>query len=417
MSARNLSDREILNAKGRERRYLKSDGGGLFLEVMPSGAKSWRVEFRDKASGRRERMTLGSYPDVSLVDARARASVIRSKVAAGGNPAEEERDKRREVESRRLVDLVQSKHTGSALLDQFVSDVVRVKRSDPWPTERNIAKFLRPAIGDRLVHELTRADVERIVFPIRDRGRPAMASAVLRLLRQVFDFAAGLGWREGNPARDLKSEHVHAPRSRSRSLSQAELSLFMRTLYASNVSRSVKLAVHLLILTGCRKSEVIDARWSEFDEDARVWVIPAERFKERREHTVYLSARAVELLGEVRRLAAGSPFVFPSHRKPGATMAASTINQALRTLTWDGAAFVVHDLRRTMETLANEFGLAPPHVIHLYTGHLLGDPVMRTYNRATYAAERRDLAERWSALVDDLLGERKVIAANFGRAA
>jgi len=417
MGAKKLSDRELLNAKPREKRYLKADGAGLFLEVLPSGVKSWRVEFRAKDTGRRERVTLGNYPDVSLVDARAKAGAIRSRVAAGANPADEERARRSGAKQARHRDQVDVTRTGDALLDLFVANVVRIKRSDPRPTERTIDTFLRPKIGARRVSELTRADVEEVVLPVRDRGRPAMAGAVLRLLRQALDYAAGLGWREGNPARELKAQEVHRERTRSRTLSQAELAALLRGVYASNISRSVKLAVHLLVLSGCRKTEVTGARWAEIDEPSKVWVIPAERYKMRREHTVYLSVQALELLAEARRLAAGSSFVFPSHKKAGVPMADSTINSALRTLTWEGASFVVHDLRRTMETLSNELGLADPHVIHTYTGHVLGGTVMRTYNRATYAAERRELAEKWGAFVADLIGDRKVIVGNFGKVA
>ncbi len=417
MAAKRLSDRELVNAKPRATRYLLADGGGLFLEVLPSGVKSWRVEFRVKDTGRRERVTLGAYPDVSLLDARARASTMRSQVASGGNPADAERARRSNAKQARHHDQVDVARTGAALLDLYVSNVVRVKRSDPRPTERTIERFLRPALASRRVSELVRGDIEDIVIPIRDRGRPAMAGAVLRLLRQALDYAAGLGWRVGNPARELKAEEVHRARSRSRTLSQSELSSLLRSVYASNVSRAVKLAVHLLVLTGCRKSEVTGAHWGEFDEAARVWVIPAERHKMRREHTVYLSDQVLELLAEAKHLAAGSSFVFPSHKKPGVSMSSSTINQALRTLAWEGASFVVHDLRRTMETLANELGLADPHVIHTYTGHVLGGTVMRTYNRATYASERRDLAAKWGAFVADLIGYRKVIVGSFGRVA
>ncbi len=408
MAAKRLSDRELVNAKPRATRYLLADGGGLFLEVLVSGVKSWRVEFRVKDTGRRERVTLGAYPDVSLLDARARASAMRSQLAAGGNPAESERARRANAKLTPHHDQVDVTRTGEALLALFVSNVVKVKRSDSRPTERTIDRFLRPALAGRRISELVRADVEGLVFPIRDRGRPAMAAAVLRLLRQALDYAAGLGWRAGNPARELKAEEVHRARPRSRTLSQSELSSLLRAVYASNFARPVKLAVHLLVLTGCRKSEVTGAHWAEFDEAARVWVIPAERHKMRREHTVYLSDQAVELLVEARYLAAGSSFVFPSHKKPGVSMSSSTINQALRTLTWEGASIVVHDLRRTMETLANELGLADPHVIHTFTGHVLGGTVMRTYNRATYATERRELAAKWGAFVADLIGEPEV---------
>lgn len=416
MGTKRLSDRELLVAKPRAARYQISDGGGLYLEVLPSGAKSWRIEFRVKGEDIRERMTLGKYPDLSLVEARSLAAQIRAKVAGGANPAAVERADRERKKAERGQQLVASKETGDALLDLFIANVVRVRRRDPRQMERTVEGFLRKPFKGRLVADFARTDVEAIVLPIRDRGRPAMASAVLRLLRQVFNHAVDLGWRADNPARTIKADQVHISRSRSRTLSQAELSTLLRAVYASNISRPIKLAVHLLVLTACRKSEVTGARWAEIDKDRQTWVIPAERHKMGREHSVFLSVEAIELLDEARDLSMGSEFVFASHKKPGVSMSSSTINQALRTIAWDGAAFVVHDLRRTMVTLANELGMADPHVIEHYVGHVIGGTVARTYNRAMYTAERRALAEKWGAFVADLIGDRKVIVGRFGRA-
>ncbi|MCP5265708.1 MAG: tyrosine-type recombinase/integrase [Burkholderiaceae bacterium] len=407
-----LTDRALRNLKPATKARTYGDGAGLFIEVLPSGSKAWRVEFR--VGGKRERLTLGQYPALSLTGARAEAARIRKEVADGRNPAQEARRRRVEQLEASRVETVERDRTVGALVDLYVREVVRLRHRHPGKAERTLERFIREPLGELRVADISKADVEGAVFPIRDRGRPAMASAVLRQLRQLLDHGAALGWRGDNPAREIRPEGVHVARSRSRTLKQSELSLMLRTVYASNASRAVKLAVHLLVLTGCRKSEIVGGRWNEIDAAARTWVIPAHRYKTGVEHTVYLSDQALALLEELRQLSAGSEFVCPSHKKPGVSMSPSTINQALRVMGWSGDAFTVHDVRRTFVTLANELGLADPHVIEASVGHRIGGSMVRTYNRASYAAERRVLADRWGAFVEDLIGDRKVIVGGFG---
>ena len=190
----------------------------------------------------------------------------------------------------------------------------------------------------------------------------------------------------------------------------------LRAAYASDIRRPLKLALHLLVLTMVRKSELIEAKWEQFDLEGPVWRIPGGSMKMGKEHWVYLSRQAVEILRELRTIG-GSVYVFPSSRgRLEAPIAKPTLNTAVKSLGLDMEHFVLHDFRRTASTHLHEMGL-PSDAIEKALAHEIKG-IKGVYNRAEYAGERKRILQLWADFVEAQIEEgRKIVVGNFGQAA
>jgi integrase len=200
-------------------------------------------------------------------------------------------------------------------------------------------------------------------------------------------------------------------------LTPDEIGTVLRTIYASDMGRPYKLALHLLAITMVRKSELIEAEWSEFDFDAGIWRIPAERMKKDREHWVYLSTQAIAMFTELKALSHSERYVLPMGRSYGERpISKSTLNQAIRAMDLDVQHFVLHDFRRTASTHLHEMGQSSDAIEKALAHSIKG--IKGVYNRAQYAEERRKILQLWADFVDVQINDgRKVVIGNFGQAA
>jgi integrase len=183
------------------------------------------------------------------------------------------------------------------------------------------------------------------------------------------------------------------------------------------MSRAYKLALHLLVITMVRKSELIEAEWSEFDFEAGIWRIPAARMKKDIEHWVYLSSQALEMFRELQTLTHSQRFVFPMRRGyEDRPIAKSTLNQAVRAMKADVQHFVIHDFRRTASTHLHEMGMSSDAIEKALAHSIKG--IKGVYNRAEYANERRKILQLWASFVDTQINEgSRVVIGKFGKVA
>lgn len=197
--------------------------------------------------------------------------------------------------------------------------------------KRAVEKDIYPAIGNKPLPNVTPGDVLAICDRIKARGAPKMALSTRNVIKRLFEYAIARQLAPTNPAHAVVARFVATQDSRTRVLSPDEIGTVLRAVYVSDIRRALKLAIHLLILTMVRKSELIEARWSEFDLDAGIWRIPAHRMKKDKEHWVYLSSQAVVMLRELYEQTGNYEHVFPSTRGRGdKPIAKSTLNQAVR---------------------------------------------------------------------------------------
>ncbi len=393
---------------------------GLFIEVLPTGAKTFR--FRYRLHGRREKVTIGPWLDVkegagTLAWARERHDEYRALVAAGKSPARAKRDA---IANAGLDDST----FGGFVETRYLPEVV-VNHKRPENDTRRLARHLTPVLKSRLLSEIETADILAIIDPIKAKGRVQEARQVLILAKNVFQHAIVRQKITRNPARDIPLKMIGAAGERERALTPDELRALFGALNAATfLSREHVIGIELLLLTMCRKGELLNAEWSHVDLDAAEWSVPAALMKGGKAHTVPLSPRAVELFRELKERACGSPFVLPAmlgrRDKP---MAESTLNWAMKQITHqrDGKAalltiphFTLHDLRRTGSTLLNEAGFNGDWVEYSLAHAIPG--VRGKYVRAKWLADRREMLNFWADFLDGLKNGN-VIPLRAGKAA
>ena len=403
-----LTDTRIKALKPKPARYLVSDGAGLVLEVMTSGSKVWRFRYT-LHSKRQPLVTIGDYPAVSLLDARAKARRYTEIVASGVSPV---------ADAKKDRGAVKRFDTLKEFAEDWYTNHVAPKSPEYGRTvKRALEKDVYPALGNKPLSDVTPGDVLAVCDRIKARGAPKMALSTRNVIKRLFEYAIARQLALTNPAQAVVARFIATQDSRERVLSPEEIGTLLRAVYASDIRRSLKLAVHLLVLTMVRKSELTEAEWTEFDLDEGVWRIPADRMKKDKEHWVYLSTQAVEMLRELFEMSGNHVHVFPTSRGRGdAPIAKSTLNQAVRSLSLDIQHFVLHDFRRTASTHLHEMGMASDAIEKALAHSIRG--IKGVYNRAEYAEERRKILQLWSNFVAaQIEGSRKVVLGKFSQTA
>jgi integrase len=393
----------VKTLRPREKPYRLADGSGLSIEVNPGGAKTW--VFRYRLNGRQVPVRLGRYPVVSLAEAREKRFEAARMVSRGKSPALEKKAARAGVSDQSTV-------TQFATL--FLDDVVRRSRKQTVQVERYIRNQICPEIGNRKISEVTPHDVLRMVDKIKGRGSPMAALAVRNLLKRIFEYAMARQLVTFNPAAAIPAKAIASPKARERSLTSAEIQIYLTKLYASDVARRYKLALHLILITLVRKSELTLAEWKDVNLEAKEWHIPAPNSKAGKPRVVYLPEQAVEMFEELRELAGESKLILPGRNKPNQPISGSILNLALESIKFGIPPFTIHDSRRTASTHLHEMGWRAD-VIEKALGHEIRG-VRGIYNRAEYATERRRMLQQWATYVEGLLGQSTVVGIRVARA-
>jgi integrase len=431
-----LSDTTLRTLKPADAAVCKSDGGGLYIEVMPTGKKRWGLKYRTLA-GKQETVRLGDYPAYSLAEARSWRDDCKALAGRGLSPmalkrgdpipddappaAKElahafvrswcaktvERARAKEVEAK-------AADTVEAFARVWFAEIAEPRNSNPRNIKRILEKDVIPAIGAKQVADVTVADVLAITDAIKKRGADQMALATRNVLKRLFAYAITRQKTQFNPAAAIEAQHIATANSRDVALTSEEVGKLLRAIYQASIKRAHKLALHLLILCMVRKSELIEARWDEIDFDKAEWNIPGERMKKDKAHFVPLSRQALSMLEELKGLASGSEFVFPSRGSLKKPIAKSTLNQAVRSMEFDVRDFVIHDFRRTASTHLHEAGFNSDWIEKALAHETKG--IRGVYNRAEYADQRRQMLQWWADFVDSQVEEgRKVIIGRFGK--
>jgi integrase len=357
-----------------------TDGHGLFLKVVASGARRWvqRIVIR----GKRTEIGLGGASLVSLAEARERALENRKQARAGGDP----------LQARRASETLLS-------FEEAARKVHKI-HEPTWRNKKHAAQFIStletytfPRIGKLKVSEVTTADVLAVLQPIW-LEKPETARRVRQRIGTVMKWAVANGWRQDNPADAIaqalpKQDKTQAHR---KALPYDKVPEFLDALKASNAGDATKLALELVILTASRSGEVRLAEWSEIDLDQALWTRPAHRMKSKKEHRVPLSPRAVDVLSEARKFGSGEGLVFPGTKygKPLSDMTLSKLTKAL------GYDVDVHGFRTSFKTWTQERTNTPRDVSEAALAHTVKDKAEAAYARSDFFDKRRKLMERWA---------------------
>jgi len=378
-----LKPATIDNAKPKEKPYSLTDGGGLLIEVLTSGSKVWRFKYH--LDGKREKVTIGSYPEIGIKAARDRHEELRVLVERGQSPAKAKQadQAERKQEAERAV-------TFEAYSRVWIQDTLFYRSAGyRAQTTRWLDQHINPKIGDMALADVKPRHVLEIIEG--HKATPVMADRLRVIIQQIYNFAIRRLLVEHNPALPIKGAIVVPPREHHRHLNEKELAAWWRLLPQQGAHATTVLAAQLLYLTMTRKVELLRSTWDEFDLDAATWDIPKERMKMRRPHRVYLSTQAVEKLQAVRQLVSntgGDAYVFPSIYKAAMPMGLETLNHFFGRIDFGVSDFSPHGTRGTAATLLREHGYRKD-VVELLLAHAERNQTTAAYNHHELAEERR----------------------------
>lgn len=391
-----LTDTKLRSLKPQDKLYKVSDRDGLYVAVTKSGVISFRYDYR--FNGRRETVTFGRYSADGITLAEARAELIEAKrlLNTGISPASKKRDG---IESRKIGTVFKD-YTVNFLNDAQYADSTRAMK------EAIIEKEIYPVFGKLQLEEITTPRLRALCEKIKDRGAKATALQVREIVGSVFTYAIDRGYEITNPADAIKASSIGTFQARERAMSPKEIGILFRELENYSCYPTLKLAVKFVLLTLVRKSEFIHATWDEIDFKNRQWVIPKGRMKGRKEHVIYLSDQAMDILTGMKVCAMGSNYLMPGRYDIKKTLSNAALNNVIdgtvKRINEKGIEFepvTVHDLRRTASTLLHEAGYNSDWIekclAHVQNG------VRAVYNKAEYAEQRRKMLQEWADMVDE----------------
>lgn len=398
-----LTDIEIRNwIKSGERFEGRSAGDGLYLRYREADVSpTWR--FRYRFDGKQRVMSLGSYRDVSLADARETVKKLAAQVALGHDVAGEKQERKQAALAK--IEAEKNAYTVAELADEYFERMILGRWKHPNIVRSRIEKDIKPAIGSLKVEDVKPRHIDELLQAVVKRGAPTMANDVLRWLKRMFNYAIKRHVIENNPAAafDL-SDAGGREEGRKRWLTSDELvKLFAAMRHASGFSVENDLTIKLLLLLAVRKGELIGARWTEFDLGNAVWNLPEERTKTGNAIDIPLPPIAVEWLRELERLSCGSAWVLPARKMQDRMIphiSDSTLSVALAKVKHGLPSFTIHDLRRTARTHLEALGVAP-HIAERCLNHKIKG-VEGIYNRHDYFEERKTALNAWAALLVQL---------------
>lgn len=385
------------------------DGAGLYLQIAKGGSKSWVLRYTVDRKPRE--MGLGSFATFSLADARKRAIEQRKMLADGIDPIEAKRGKLLEQRLAKAKVITFDK-AAEGFIAANESAWRSSKHGEQW--RNTLATYASPVIGDLPVSTITTAMVMKILQPIWST-KTETATRVRGRIEKVLDWSKVQGYRsgdnpaawKGNLAEALPKPSKVADAGHHAALPWVEMGQFMKTLRVMPGAGS--LAMQLIILTAARTSEVIEARWSEFDLEAGLWVIPKERMKGFREHRVPLSPQALAVLQRVKWDNNPSEFVFPS-AKPDKAISNMTCLAVLKRM--GRGDLTVHGFRSTFRDWAAESTAYPRDVCEMALAHAIEDKSEAAYRRGDLLDKRTRLMNDWAAFCDTVRSGADVVPIN-----
>lgn len=397
------------DAKPRDKAFPLADGGGLFLDILPTGSRIWRYSYGFE--GKRTKATIGPFPLIGIKEARDHHEKMRRMLLDGLNPARQKQiDK---IEAAASVQQAQTFKDFAQvwLAEQQTTITARSrKQTTAW-----LMNDIYPALGDLPLGAVHAADVRDLLESMRNT--PVKASGVRSIVERIYKYAALKLLVTYNPATPMKGLILKPKATSYRPLSVAEIGPFLEAVRTCNAHPGTRIAVEFLMLTAVRKDNACKARWAHIDLEKCTWTIPGRTvggngyMKMPEAHTVYLSDQALALLDRARELSATSEWVFPSVFLRSTPMAECSINHLLSRLKAAGscpADFAPHGLRSTFSTLANEGGIVPD-VVEVCLAHQERNAVRAAYNRAKYAPQCKEALQWYANRIDQIVKGAEVI--------
>jgi len=402
-----LTDIQIKSAKSKDKPYSLADGLGLSLLVEINGNKGWR--FRYRFDGKPKMMSFGTYPEISLAEARLKREQARKNVANGINPAELKKAER------------QAKKMATENTFESVAREWHKSKADRWSLRYRdeiidtFEKDIFPFIGKRPIADIKPMELLETLKRIEKRGALEKMRKVRQRCGEVFRYAIITGRAEYNPAPDLATALATPQKQHFPFLKADELPHFLRDLSGYTGSIITKTAAKLLMLTGVRTQELRFARWEDIDLEKGIWNVPIEIMKKRRPHVVPLPKQAIELFHQLKPITGRYPLVFIGRNDQTKPISKESVNQVIELLGYKGR-ITGHGFRHTMSTILHEQGYNSDW-IETQLSHVDKNAIRGAYNHAQYIDGRREMLQWYADYLDSLEHGGNVIHGTFGKRA
>jgi integrase len=389
-----LSEIKVRTAKPKEKPYKLSDVDGLFLFVSRGGGKWWRFKYRFE--GKEKLLSLGTYPEISLVDARQRRDEARRQVAHGIDPAAVRKAQKQADTSQTETFEVIAREWHAKFTNQW-------SEGHAATTMRRMVLDLFPWMGGRPISEIKAPELLAVLRRVESRGVLETAHRIRTIAGQVFRYAVATGRAERDISGDLKGA-LPPPQVKHHAaiIDPKEIAPLLRAIEGYNGGFVVKSALRLSPMFFVRPGELRHAEWAEMDLDEAVWNIPAHKMKMKQPHIVPLCRQAVEILTQLKDLTGPSRYVFPSERSFARPMSENSVNAALRYLGYDRDTMTGHGFRAMARTILDEVLQVRTDFIEHQLAHAVRDVNGRAYNRTSHLPERRKMMQKWADYLEGL---------------
>ncbi|KGW20349.1 phage integrase family protein [Burkholderia pseudomallei MSHR2451] len=402
-----LTDTAIRNAKPADKPVRLFDGGGLYLEIAPSGGKWWRLKYR--FGGKEKRYSLGVYPEVTLATARKKRDEAREKLAAGIDPGEAKKAEKR-------ASLLAAANSFEVVARGWMDE--RRTTVEPAQHAKTLARMendVFPWLGKRPIAEIDAPEILVVLKRVDGRGARFTAHRIRSEISRVFRYGIKEGHCKADPARDLVDAIPPAQTTHFASITEPEkVGEMLRAFDGFTGTFPVLCALKLAPMLFVRPGELRKAEWAQFDLDKGEWRYFVNKTKT--DHLVPLAAQAVTILRELHALTGEGVYVFPGARDRNRPMSEAAINAALRRLGYDTRTEITgHGFRAMARTILHEELEEKPEVIEHQLAHTVPDSLGRAYNRTKFIKARRSMMQQWADYLDKLKAGAEIIPIAMAR--
>jgi len=413
-----LTDKALRALKPSDKEQVMGDGGGLWIRLLPvSKGGAINFYYRFQHQGKEHRFNCGTYPETTLAEARKKRNAARDEVKSGISPLDKQANDRSSAAA--AVALSKSEKTVNELFNDWERVYLITHQKDKGAfTKAAYELDVGPVIGALRARDVRLAHIIQVIDRILDRQARRKANLVLSLMRQMFRHGLGRGMVDTDPTLGISKKQAGGKETPvDRNLSETEIQQLHRLLPTSGMPLRFQAGLWLILATGARVGELLHAQWQHVDEDAGLWVIPAENSKNDREHIIHLSTFAMQQIKLIGLLKSGT-YLFPG-QKPDQPVSDKALSKAVRdriratplkkrtpnagALLLPRGEWTPHDLRRTMATRMGDLGVQP-HVIERCLNHIQ-QGIVGVYQRQEYLSERRSAFDLWGARLTALTGD------------
>jgi integrase len=387
-----LSARQVSSIKSQAKSFRLADGGGLYLYVRVSGSRNWEFRYTRPSDRKQTFIGIGSFPDITLAEARDRAKNYRKILSDGYDPQLANQLAKHQI----LGEIHNTFQHVAELWMESVSN--RLAPKTIIGNRRKLEKYAYPKLASLPVTEISAPIVIDALRPVEEAGYLETVKRTAELVSRVMTYACNHGLIQANPIVGVKDVFKKPIRQNLASLSPEEISELLHSVATANIHAITRCLIEFQLHTLTRPNEAAGACWNEIDLQRKLWIIPDSRMKMRTEHRIPLSIPALKILDAIRPMTGHRQYIFTSPRDPNKSIDSETVNKALGKMGFKNRT-TGHGLRSLASTTLNESGFAP-HVIEAALAHKVANPIAAAYNHATYLDLRREMMDWWSEYIE-----------------